>query len=138
VEGYKRLQAEKAKGRLANITCLLPVIEFRLNRLVGEGATKRLNYHVIFSDVIDPDTIQTQFLNALSAKYQLESGAKQSDWNGIISEESFKELGRLVKAQSPGNLTLQNQSDWDVGFNNFNVDYEGLQEILEFTPFKGR
>ena len=138
VEGYRRLQTEKTNGRLKNITCLLPVIEFRLNKLVGQAATKRVNYHVIFSDAVDPDIIQTQFLNALSATYQLEAGAKQPDWSGIISEESLNQLGKLVKAQSPGKVSLQAESDWDVGFNNFNVNYDELKKILDFTPFKNK
>src|SRR6202012_3094713 len=135
IEGYRRIVAEKKKGRLRNIDCILPVVEFRLNRLVGEGATKRLNYHVIFSDAIDPGAIETQFLSALSAKYQLEAGQKHPDWNGILSDTSLKEFGRLLKAQPPGHASLQTQSDFDVGFNNFNVDYDALQHILDYTPF---
>ncbi|MBN8520654.1 MAG: hypothetical protein J0L77_01990 [Alphaproteobacteria bacterium] len=138
VEGYKKLLAEKANGRLKNIACLLPVVEFRLNKLVGQAATKRVNYHVIFSDSLDPDTIQTQFLNALSATYHLEAGAKHPDWSGIVSEESLNQLGKLVKAQGLGNTALQGESDREVGFNNFNVDYVELEKILEFTPFKGK
>lgn len=138
IDGYKRLLTEKANGRLQNIACLLPVVEFRLNKLVGQAATKRVNYHVIFSNTVDPNTIETQFLSALRATYQLESGTKQPDWSGIISEESLKQLGQLVKAQSPGNTSLQAESDWDVGFNNFNVNYDQLKEILEHTPFKNK
>jgi hypothetical protein len=138
IDGYLRLREAKTKGRLPKIECILPVVEFRLNRLAGEGASKRLNYHVIFSDTVDPAAIQTQFLNAISATYQLEAGNKHPTWSGIISEDSLKLLGRLIKEQSPGNVALQAQSDWEVGFNNFNVDHEKLQEILDFTPFKGR
>jgi len=138
IDGYLWLRKEKAKGRLPKIDCILPVVEFRLNRLAGEGATKRLNYHVIFSDAVDPAAIQTQFLNAISATYTLEAGNKHPTWSGIISEDSLKLLGRLLKEQSPDNVSLQAQSDWEVGFNNFNVDHEKLQEILDFTPFKGR
>ena len=138
IEGYKRVIQEKAGGRLENIDCILPVIEFRLNRLVGEGQTKRLNYHVIFSSDLDPALIESQFLQALSARYTLETGEKHPTWNGIISEQSFQELGRQVKAQSLSNTTLQAKSDWDVGFDNFNIDYDKLKEILNFTPFRGK
>src|ERR1700733_12269747 len=138
VDGYERILLEKQNGRLANIDCLLPVIEFRLNRLVGNEKTKRLNYHVIFSDAVGLDTIRTQFLSALSPKYTLETGAQHPSWSGILSNDSLKQLGRLIKEQSPDNISLQDQSDWDVGFNNFNVDYGRLQEILEFTCFRDR
>src|SRR5687767_7369123 len=56
VDGYEKIVAEKRNGRLANIECILPVVEFRLNRLVGNEKTKRLNYHIIFSDAVAPDT----------------------------------------------------------------------------------
>ena len=138
VSGYERIIAEKKKGRLANIHCILPVVEFRLNKFVGNAKTKRLNYHVIFSDVVKPDTIRTQFLSALTAKYQLESGAQHATWSGVISDESFVELGRQIKEQSPDNPSLQAESDWDVGFNNFNVDYEELKKILAFTAFRDK
>lgn len=138
VDGYERIIAEKKKGRLANINCILPVVEFRLNRLVGNEKTKRLNYHVIFSDAVEPDTIRTQFLAALSAAYQLEAGEKHPSWNGIISEESLNLLGKLIKEQSSGNASLQAKSDWDVGFNNFNVDYQELKRILTFTSFRDK
>jgi len=138
IEGYKRVLQAKQNGRLGNIACILPVIEFRLNRLVGEGQTRRLNYHVIFSNNIDPAQIESQFLPALSASYTLESGVKHPTWSGIISEQSFQELGRQLKTQSPTNTTLQAKTDWDVGFDNFNVDYAKLKEILDYTPFRGK
>ena len=138
VDGYERIIEEKKKGRLTNIDCVLPVVEFRLNRLVGNEKTKRLNYHVIFSDEVEPDTIRTQFLSALRATYQLEAGEKHPSWSGVISEESLKLLGRLIKEQSLDNASLQAESDWDVGFKNFNVDYQQLKSILEFTSFRDK
>jgi hypothetical protein len=36
IEGYLRLRDAKAKGRLPKIECILPVVEFRLNRLAGD------------------------------------------------------------------------------------------------------
>ena len=139
IDGYKKIVAEKKNGRLANIDCVLPVVEFRLNRLVGEGKTKRLNYHVIFApDHVTPDMIQQQFLNALSATYQLEVGGKHPDWSAILSEESLKDLGQRIKAQSPTNASLQNKTDLEAGFDNFNIDYSELQKILAFACFKDR
>jgi hypothetical protein len=135
VDGYERIVAAKEKGRLPNIDCILPVVEFRLNRLVGNEKTKRINYHVIFSDAVEPDTIRNQFFPALSASYRLEAGEKHPTWSGILSEESLKLLGKQIKSQSPGVTSLQAESDWEVGFNNFNVDYQKLKEALAFTAF---
>lgn len=136
IDGYKKVMEYKAKGRLANIDCILPVVEFRINKFAGEGKLKRINYHVIFDTT--PDIIETQFLNALSAKYSLESGSGHPTWSGIISEASFSDLGKMIKELSPTNQTLQQKSDWRVGFDNFNVDYEDLKKILDRPQFKGK
>src|SRR6266567_6235418 len=72
LDGYKRVIAEKAKGRLANIDLFLPVIELRLDKFGGsQGHLTRVNYHIIFSDELSPDLIEQQFLNALPSKYVL-------------------------------------------------------------------
>lgn len=137
IDGYVRVAAEKKNGRLKNIDCILPVVEFRINRFAGEGNSRRINYHVIFSDLIDPDIIKTQFLNALSATYTLESGQAEPTWSGVISDDSFIQLGDIIKRQSPNNTSLQAETSWQVGFNNFNVDYDTLKEILERPQFLG-
>lgn len=72
LDGYKRILAERAKGRLTNIDLILPVIELRLDKFGGSlSHLSRVNYHVIFSDELAPDVIEQQFLNALSSKYVL-------------------------------------------------------------------
>lgn len=58
LDGYRRIIAERSKGRLPNILCFLPVIELRLDKFGGSaGHLSRVNYHVIFSDEVDPDII---------------------------------------------------------------------------------
>jgi hypothetical protein len=66
IDGYKRLLSEKEKGRLKNIDLLLPVIELRIDKFGGTtGHLSKVNYHIIFSNEIEPEIIEQQFLNAL-------------------------------------------------------------------------
>lgn len=138
LEGYKKVLTYLNKGRLQNLECILPVIEFRIDKFAGNEKLRRINYHVIFSNEINPETIQSQFLNALAAKYTLESGSSEPDWSAALTNESLIDLGQRLKKKSPSNSTLQSESDWRVGFNNFNVNYEHLKEVLKRTAFQNR
>ena len=78
LEGYRKVLEFKSQGRLKNIDTFLPVLEFRLARFAGtEGALKRINYHVVFSNKITSDQIEQQFLNQLKAHYTLSPGVDQ-------------------------------------------------------------
>ena len=62
LDGYKKVLAAKAAGKLPNIDLLLPVIELRLDKFGGsKSGLSRVNYHVIFSDEIKPEIIESQF-----------------------------------------------------------------------------
>ena len=66
LDGYKYLLSEKNKGRLPNIELLLPVIELRIDKFGGTtGHLSRVNYHIIFSNEIEPEIIEQQFLHIL-------------------------------------------------------------------------
>jgi hypothetical protein len=55
VEGYSYVYEARKNGRLKNIALILPNIEFRLNKVIVTGSeTKRLNYHVLFSEAVPP------------------------------------------------------------------------------------
>ena len=58
LDGYKKVVAAKAAGKLPNIELLLPVIELRLDKFGGsKSGLSRVNYHIIFSNEIAPETI---------------------------------------------------------------------------------
>jgi hypothetical protein len=74
VEGYKHLRrAQREEGRLRDVR-LLPNIEFRLDQFVGHRGDgrqqRRLNFHVIFSDEVEPSDIEDHFLHDLNFAYQ--------------------------------------------------------------------
>ena len=71
IDGYRKVLEYKKQGRLQNIELLLPVLEFRLDKFGGHRDFKRINFHVIFSNEVNADVIQSQFLNALSSHYKL-------------------------------------------------------------------
>lgn len=138
IDGYNRLLDEKTnKSRLKNIDLLLPVVEFRIQKFAGTdfGALKRINLHVIFSENIKPETVQTQFLNAIMPSYQLSPGLDNSYWSGAITRESIEDLGKKIKGSvSPEHLDKYG-SDLIEGFNNLNVNEEKIFEILNKSSY---
>ena len=84
LDGYSKLKKEKEEnGRLTNIELLLPVVEFRIEKFAGVdfGSLQRINLHVIFSNEVTIETIQSQFLNTLEQSYQIENGG--DSWSQI-------------------------------------------------------
>ncbi|MDR7159197.1 TrlF family AAA-like ATPase [Arthrobacter sp. BE255] len=138
LDGYKRLRSEHAKGRMQNIRALFPVIEMRLNQFGGsESKLSRANLHVIFDPELDPDLIESQFVNALRPSYQLDP-AGGNLWQALITRESLQDLGRKIKLTVPEDRLSQYGSDLEEGFNGLNVTLESVQEILKGHAFKNR
>ena len=86
LDGYRKILEEKKRGRLSNIDLILPVIEFRLDKFGGSDTKlSRVNFHVIFSDEVDADVIEQQFLNTLPRSYTLspEYEGSSVEWSGV-------------------------------------------------------
>jgi hypothetical protein len=138
IEGYQRLKKEKEQnGRLKNIKCLLPVVEFRIEKFAGVdfGKLKRINLHVIFSDEVPVETIISQFLNALEQSYFLDSGEK---WTRAITPASVEELGNKIKSGVPATELHKYGSALIEGFNNLNVKEDMIFEALNKDCFEGK
>lgn len=141
IDGYKRVQREKEKGRLSNIDLFLPVIELRLNIFGGtSGALSRVNFHIIFSNSISPEIIQMQFLNALSNSYQLSPDFEylKDSWQALPTKESITELGSLIIKSVPEEKKADYKSPLEEGFNNLNFDYRQVLDKLDNHYFKGK
>lgn len=137
IDGYKKLANEQQlKGRLSNLK-LLPVIEFRIEKFAGVQFRdlKRINLHVIFSDEVSVETIQSQFLNTLEQSYTLESG---KTWSRAITPESLKELGGEIKKGVPEDQLHKYGSDLMEGFNNLNVKEDKIFDALKKDCFLGK
>ncbi|SEB22217.1 TrlF family AAA-like ATPase [Pedobacter hartonius] len=138
LDGYERLIKERAKGRLDNLDCILPVVEFRIEKFAGIDfkQLKRINLHVIFSEEVSVETIKSQFLNTLEQSYYLE-GSDQP-WTRAITYESVKELGKTIKDGMPEDKRRNFPSDLDVGFSNLNVKEDKIFESLKKDCFTGK
>ena len=98
-------------------------------RFCGHKQFKRINYHVIFSDELSADQIQDQFLNALTAKYQL-TPERGGNWSGVVTRESLAELGRRIIDTVPENERSKYSSPLEEGFNNLNLEVSNIEDAL--------
>jgi ABC-type lipoprotein export system ATPase subunit len=134
LDGYKKVLEYKRNGRLPKIELLLPVIELRINRF-GSFSKKdpwsRINFHIIFSNELEAELIEAQFLNAIQNCYQLTPEYKDY-WGGVVSKESLQEFGKKIKETSTVNI---GESDLKVGFHNLNFKEEEIFKKLNSTHF---
>lgn len=139
IDGYKKVLKYKEDGRLQNIELILPVIELRLNKFGGTKSNlSRINYHIIFTDALNPDVIQSQFLNALTSKYKLSPEHEAISWDGVITRDSLAELGKKIKESVPEEQRVHYGDDLIEGFNNLNLDLNEINEILSRSYFKNK
>jgi ABC-type cobalamin/Fe3+-siderophores transport system ATPase subunit len=103
---------------------------------VNFGKLKRINLHVIFSDELSVETIQSQFLNTLEQSYYLEKDGVR--WERAITFASVKELGEKIKASVPPDKLSEYGSDLDEGFNNLNLDENQIFDSLKKDCFNGK
>ena len=141
LDGYKKLKAEKDKGRLGNIGLLLPVIELRLDKFGGSlSHLSKVNFHIIFSEDIDANLIEKQFLNGLWTKYDLTpsyAGLKKT-WKAVPTRESINDLGNLIIASVPPEKRADFGSPLMEGFGNLTFSKEVITEALNKPYFKGK
>jgi ABC-type lipoprotein export system ATPase subunit len=136
VDGYRRVLDEFQQGRLPNLEAIFPVIELRLTQLAGVGDEwHRINYHVIFEEQFNPDVIESQFVNGLSAKAVVLS--ESAPWSGMLTIENLTSFGASIRTSLPDDQKLtHNESDLKLGFNNFGVDRDAVKALLEQTVLR--
>lgn len=141
LDGYRKLLEFKEHGRLSNIETLLPVVEFRLAKFAGHDKMLRVNYHLIFSENLAPDIIDTQFLVQLRSGLNVsaEHASVRKQWNVAVTHASIEDLGRLIKEDMlPERLEELTESDFLLGFNNLNFDERRLVNLLENSYLRGK
>lgn len=140
LDGYRKIVDYKKAGRLNKIDLILPVVEFRLAQFGGNKQFSRVNFHVIFSDQIEADIIQSQFLNALSTNYQLSPEHSTLVWGGLITKDNLRSLGKQIIESVPETEKANYGSELVEGFNNLNFNYRDIKETLESAPqyFEGK
>ena len=140
LDGYKRVLAEMAKGRLSNLDLVLPVIELRLDKFVGHDSQfQRLNFHIIF-DAIDPEIIETQFISALPREFKLLPAheALHGRWSAVPTRKTLTDFGQLIIGAAPLERRAQYGAPLQEGFNNFNVALDNVKKALNSTYFEGK
>lgn len=135
LDGYVEVLKYKAQGRLSNIDLFLPIIELRIDKFASQGdeSWKKINLHVIFSDKLNPETIKTQFLSAITSSATIYPSGEAME--GIVTYEYLKELGQQVIETSTKEIK---DTPLLVGFSNVVFEYEKVKKALASTPFKGK
>jgi len=143
LDGYKKVLAAKVAGKLPNIDLLLPVIELRLDKFGGsKSGLSRVNYHVIFSNEIKPEIIESQFLSALCSKYVLTPEfdllRTSGKWAAVPTRQSIEDLGRLIIESVPAEERARFHDPAIEGFNNLCLSLSAIQEVLKSHYFAGK
>jgi energy-coupling factor transporter ATP-binding protein EcfA2 len=143
LDGYKKVLAAKEAGRLPNIELLLPVIELRLNKFGGsKNSLSRVNYHVIFSDKVLAETIESQFLAALRSKYilspEMDTLRESGKWSGVPTPEGLRDLGQTIIDSVPLEEKGHYAAPIIEGFNNLCCSLEDIDQVLDSPYFKGK
>lgn len=141
IDGYQRVCKEKAQDRLENIDLILPVIELRLDKFGGtDSHLSKINYHIIFSNEIEPEIIQHQFINALYSSYSLSPiyESLQPEWVAVPTHESLADLGQKIIDSVPEDKKGQFGSPLIEGFNNITFKLDDILKILRSPYFRGK
>lgn len=131
IEGYKKLLEFKKAGRLKNIETILPNIEFRLNNIVSSrkdgNSQKRLNFHVLFSDEIDPKIIQEHFLEDID--FYFEGNPNDNDDKRKLKVSELEDLGKKLLKEHRA-FREKNLTPIQVGAMQAVVGHETITKIL--------
>jgi len=145
LDGYEKIKNEylnnesKVKTLFTNVEMekikrilILPNIEFRLNKFVGEDS---INFHVIFSDKIPINDIKENFLHEINFVYEGNPQSQDEKWK--LKIENLRKLGEKLKSEHPN---FRNKNDLFVGMANAVVDDSQVLEVLSAKPsiFKGK
>ncbi|HYJ80123.1 MAG TPA: hypothetical protein VEW03_11000, partial [Longimicrobiaceae bacterium] len=135
IDGYRKVLAARERGRLKNLALVLPVVELRLSSFAGHSDLSKLNFHVLFSDEVSPDTIEQFFLHRLSVEEHLSGN---SPWRGCVgTEPGLIKLGEAVIAATPKHKRTS-ESPLRVGFRSAAVPLSTICEALDQTVFEGK
>jgi len=143
LDGYKKVVAAKEAGKLPNIELLLPVIELRIDKFGGsKSGLSRVNYHIIFSNEISPEIIESQFLSALCSKYiltpQYEEIRTSGKWAAVPTRKSIEDLGHLIIGSVPVEERVNFHSPIIEGFNNLCLGLGPIKDVLSSHYFEGK
>src|SRR5258706_14092648 len=106
LNGYRKVISARKAGRLKNLSLVLPVVELRIDKFGGTNSDlSKINFHVIFSNELDAEVIQSQFLNAITSRYvlspQYDHIRESGKWAAVPTLDSLQKLGEIIINTSP-------------------------------------
>ncbi len=142
LDGYRRIIHEKKEnGRLKNIDLILPLIELRLDKFGGSsGKLSKVNFHIIFSDELESDVIEQQFLNALPREYQITPRYQDAalKWSALPTRQAIADLGKRIIESVPLEKRSEFGSPLSEGFNNLSFSLDGVKKALKSHYFENK
>ena len=87
------------QGMLTNFDLILPNIELRLDTFVVKNKCRDINFHVIFSNDLDIEDIEEEFIGGLDIQIR----GSVSGLNGRLklNKRSITKIGRQIKQHHP-------------------------------------
>lgn len=138
IDGYAKIRGEylncpdkleelfpdlETRDRIGRIL-VFPNIEMRLNCFVED---KPVGYHVMFSDAVAPEDIESKFLRKLTF-----SPKPGESWS--LSKEDLSSLGKMLKRDNDNK-----GDDYEVGLGHVTVAIEDVRDVLtKFSGFDGK
>lgn len=149
IEGYKRLRevladdtkltelAGKDSAERVRQILWLPNIEFRTSVIVRRpgGDDSRVNLHFLFSDQVDPATIEEHFLREL--KFTAESSPGGADEKWSLTLPNLNALGQRLRDEHP---PFRDRDDLFIGMMNAVVSHEDVTAVVsrQASRFDGK
>lgn len=133
IDGYKKILEFKKNGRLSNFDLILPNVELRLDTFVVRNKSKDINFHIIFSDELQIEDIEKEFIEALD----IELSSSISGLEGIrkLNKRTIQEVGELIKKY---NKPSRSDSIEEAAFKNITVSLKQVQKLLRKDLFRGK
>ena len=101
-----------------------------------------MNYHVIFSNEIAPEIIESQFLSALCSKYVLtpefDELRTSGKWAAVPTRQSIEDLGQLIIKSVPAAQRAKYGAPIIEGFNNLCLNLHSIEDVLRSHYFAGK
>ena len=133
IDGYKKVLEFKKQGKLENFDLILPNIELRLDTFVVKHKSKDINFHVIFSNELEIEVIEKEFIEALDI--QISGSISGLEGARKLNERSIIEIGTWVKEH---HSSFKNDSVKEAAFKNITVSLKDVQKLLRKDLFKGK
>lgn len=137
IDGYRKIRDLRRAGDFSNFDTVLPNIELRLGTFIpkrSDGAQlRRLNFHIVFSDDIEPDVIEQQFIQALH--FQIEGHPEDDSGVRNVTRQAIEEAGRLVKQHQ---TSFAQDSDFVAGCKVVTFDLNEARKVLQKKCFEGK